>query len=156
MNHLNNLPPLIHFFLFFLFFFLGNGCGGIGQYSEPDCNWSRQLWCTRMAAFSSLPTVHSTRWHILHWILLDDNSVYFSNCVRTLLGCFLLGLQKQSNDPRAFSFLNILELIRDISRPPVMLFVENVVGFEVCSWNFGLILVGFVWLCFDVDIFLWL
>lgn len=40
------------------------------------------------------------------------------------------GLQKQSNDPRAFSFLNILELIRDISRPPVMLFVENVVGFE--------------------------
>ncbi|XP_024030516.1 tRNA (cytosine-5-)-methyltransferase isoform X2 [Morus notabilis] len=40
------------------------------------------------------------------------------------------GLQKQSNDPRAFSFLNILELIRDISRPPIMLFVENVVGFE--------------------------
>ncbi|PON57910.1 C-5 cytosine methyltransferase [Parasponia andersonii] len=40
------------------------------------------------------------------------------------------GLQKQSNDPRAFSFLNILELIQDTSQPPIMLFVENVVGFE--------------------------
>ncbi|XP_030492879.2 tRNA (cytosine(38)-C(5))-methyltransferase 2 [Cannabis sativa] len=40
------------------------------------------------------------------------------------------GLQKQSNDPRAFSFLNILELIRDTSQPPTMIFVENVVGFE--------------------------
>ncbi|KAL5559298.1 hypothetical protein UlMin_035509 [Ulmus minor] len=40
------------------------------------------------------------------------------------------GLQKQSDDPRAFSFLKILELIQHSSRPPIMLFVENVVGFE--------------------------
>lgn len=41
------------------------------------------------------------------------------------------GLQKQSSDARAFSFLRILELIPYISQPPLMLFVENVVGFEV-------------------------
>ncbi|KAK9932804.1 hypothetical protein M0R45_020026 [Rubus argutus] len=40
------------------------------------------------------------------------------------------GLQKQSGDARAFSFLQILELIPHISQPPIMLFVENVVGFE--------------------------
>ncbi|KAM0968807.1 hypothetical protein ACFX13_017408 [Malus domestica] len=40
------------------------------------------------------------------------------------------GLQKQSGDARAFSFLNILELIPHTSRPPMMLVVENVVGFE--------------------------
>ncbi|KAH7524699.1 hypothetical protein FEM48_Zijuj06G0147300 [Ziziphus jujuba var. spinosa] len=40
------------------------------------------------------------------------------------------GLQKQSGDARAFSFLNILELIPHTSKPPIMLFVENVVGFE--------------------------
>ncbi|XP_050363594.1 tRNA (cytosine(38)-C(5))-methyltransferase 2 isoform X2 [Argentina anserina] len=40
------------------------------------------------------------------------------------------GLQKQSGDARAFSFLQILELIPHISQPPTMLFVENVVGFE--------------------------
>lgn len=43
-----------------------------------------------------------------------------------------LGLQKQSGDARAFSFLRILELIPHLSRPPIFLFVENVVGFEVC------------------------
>ncbi|XP_021893514.1 tRNA (cytosine(38)-C(5))-methyltransferase [Carica papaya] len=41
------------------------------------------------------------------------------------------GLQKQSSDARAFSFLRILGLIPYISQPPLMLFVENVVGFEV-------------------------
>ncbi|RZC61366.1 hypothetical protein C5167_023100 [Papaver somniferum] len=38
--------------------------------------------------------------------------------------------QKDSGDARAFSFLNILELIPKLSSPPLMLFVENVVGFE--------------------------
>ncbi|CAI0399491.1 unnamed protein product [Linum tenue] len=40
------------------------------------------------------------------------------------------GLQKHSGDARAFSFLRILELIQEAKRPPSMLFVENVVGFE--------------------------
>ncbi|KAK2993761.1 hypothetical protein RJ640_025068, partial [Escallonia rubra] len=40
------------------------------------------------------------------------------------------GLQKDSNDARASSFLKILELMPQTSQPPVMLFVENVVGFE--------------------------
>ncbi|KAL0297327.1 UNVERIFIED_CONTAM: tRNA (cytosine(38)-C(5))-methyltransferase 2 [Sesamum radiatum] len=40
------------------------------------------------------------------------------------------GLQKGSSDARASSFLKILELIPQTSRPPLMLFVENVVGFE--------------------------
>ncbi|KAJ0029794.1 hypothetical protein Pint_12692 [Pistacia integerrima] len=40
------------------------------------------------------------------------------------------GLQKQSGDARAFSFLKLLELIPHISQPPVLLFMENVVGFE--------------------------
>ncbi|KAK6116862.1 hypothetical protein DH2020_049392 [Rehmannia glutinosa] len=40
------------------------------------------------------------------------------------------GLQKGSSDARASSFLKILELIPESSRPPLMLFVENVVGFE--------------------------
>ncbi|OVA00497.1 C-5 cytosine methyltransferase [Macleaya cordata] len=40
------------------------------------------------------------------------------------------GLQKDSGDARAYSFLNILELIPQTSSPPLMIFVENVVGFE--------------------------
>ncbi|KVH90286.1 C-5 cytosine methyltransferase, partial [Cynara cardunculus var. scolymus] len=40
------------------------------------------------------------------------------------------GLQKQSADARASSFLRILEIIPQLMLPPVMLFVENVVGFE--------------------------
>lgn len=40
------------------------------------------------------------------------------------------GLQKGSSDARASSFLRILELIPQTSQPPLMLFVENVVGFE--------------------------
>ncbi|KAL5783161.1 hypothetical protein ACOSP7_008190 [Xanthoceras sorbifolium] len=40
------------------------------------------------------------------------------------------GLQKQSGDARALSFLKILELIPHTLQPPLMLFVENVVGFE--------------------------
>ncbi|KAJ4826592.1 C-5 cytosine-specific DNA methylase [Turnera subulata] len=40
------------------------------------------------------------------------------------------GLQKQSGDARASSFLKILELIPQTMQPPSMLFVENVVGFE--------------------------
>ncbi|KAL5729501.1 tRNA (cytosine(38)-C(5))-methyltransferase [Ranunculus cassubicifolius] len=41
------------------------------------------------------------------------------------------GLQKDSGDARATSFLKILDLIPDMSKPPYMLFVENVVGFEI-------------------------
>ncbi|KAI3822429.1 hypothetical protein L1987_10019 [Smallanthus sonchifolius] len=40
------------------------------------------------------------------------------------------GLQKQSADARASSFLRILEIIPELRQPPAMLFVENVVGFE--------------------------
>ncbi|KAL4555761.1 hypothetical protein LXL04_038389 [Taraxacum kok-saghyz] len=40
------------------------------------------------------------------------------------------GLQKQSADARASSFLQILEIIPQLKLPPSMLFVENVVGFE--------------------------
>lgn len=43
------------------------------------------------------------------------------------------GLQKDSNDARASSFLKILELIPLAFQPPVMLFVENVVGFETSN-----------------------
>ncbi|KAF2560848.1 hypothetical protein F2Q70_00015686 [Brassica cretica] len=42
------------------------------------------------------------------------------------------GIQKHYGDARASSFLKILELIPHTSTPPRMLFVENVVGFEVC------------------------
>jgi len=41
------------------------------------------------------------------------------------------GLQKHSADARAFSFIKILNLMQNMSYPPQMLFVENVVGFEV-------------------------
>ncbi|KAI9073990.1 hypothetical protein K1719_044054 [Acacia pycnantha] len=40
------------------------------------------------------------------------------------------GLQKDTGDARAFSFLQILELMPLLKHPPSMLFVENVVGFE--------------------------
>ncbi|PWA85535.1 DNA methyltransferase-2 [Artemisia annua] len=40
------------------------------------------------------------------------------------------GLQKQSADARASSFLTILDIIPQLVLPPVMIFVENVVGFE--------------------------
>ncbi|KAK8918979.1 hypothetical protein KSP39_PZI021822 [Platanthera zijinensis] len=41
------------------------------------------------------------------------------------------GLQKDSADARASSFIRILELIPQMQHPPIMLFVENVVGFEI-------------------------
>lgn len=41
------------------------------------------------------------------------------------------GLMKHSADARAFSFIKILNLMQDMIYPPQMLFVENVVGFEV-------------------------
>ncbi|XP_052204548.1 tRNA (cytosine(38)-C(5))-methyltransferase 2 [Diospyros lotus] len=40
------------------------------------------------------------------------------------------GLKKGSADARASSFLKILELIPKTSQPPLMILVENVVGFE--------------------------
>ncbi|KAE8698350.1 hypothetical protein F3Y22_tig00110597pilonHSYRG00027 [Hibiscus syriacus] len=45
------------------------------------------------------------------------------------------GLQKHSADARAFSFLNILELIPRMSKPPNMLLVENVVGLSPLFGN---------------------
>jgi tRNA (cytosine38-C5)-methyltransferase len=41
------------------------------------------------------------------------------------------GLQKHSADARAFSFIKILNLMQNMRFPPQLLFVENVVGFEV-------------------------
>ncbi|XP_042494498.1 tRNA (cytosine(38)-C(5))-methyltransferase 2 [Macadamia integrifolia] len=41
------------------------------------------------------------------------------------------GLQKDSGDARASSFLRILELMQHMLQPPLMFFVENVVGFEI-------------------------
>ncbi|GMG99016.1 hypothetical protein Nepgr_000856 [Nepenthes gracilis] len=58
------------------------------------------------------------------------------------------GLQKDSSDARASSFLNILELIPQLSQAPLMLFVENVVGFETSDTHRKMIAVlektGFV------------
>eukprot|EP00268_Persea_americana_P012812 TRINITY_DN15499_c0_g1_i2.p1 TRINITY_DN15499_c0_g1~~TRINITY_DN15499_c0_g1_i2.p1 ORF type:complete len:201 (-),score=35.97 TRINITY_DN15499_c0_g1_i2:3454-4056(-) len=62
-----------------------------------------------MAAFSSMPTIHTARF--------------------ILNAC----LQKDSDDARASSFLKILELIPLAFQPPLMLFVENVVGFETSN-----------------------
>lgn len=61
-------------------------------------------------------------------------STFGSFCftVKNSLSILKLGLQKDSGDARAFSFLQILELMQFILHPPSMLFVENVVGFEVC------------------------
>lgn len=58
---------------------------------------------------------------------------------------FSLGLQKDSGDARASSFLKIIELIPQTSQPPLMLFVENVVGFEVRCWNLLYLSAGFIW-----------
>ncbi|XP_010519930.1 PREDICTED: DNA (cytosine-5)-methyltransferase [Tarenaya hassleriana] len=49
------------------------------------------------------------------------------------------GLQKHSGDARAFSFIKILELIQHSSRPPLMLFVENVVGFETSDTHMEMV-----------------
>jgi len=56
-----------------------------------------------------------------------------------LLNNLVLGLQKDTGDARAFSFLQILELIPFLLKPPSMLFVENVVGFEVCLLQFNML-----------------
>ncbi|KAM0826652.1 hypothetical protein ACQ4PT_068726 [Festuca glaucescens] len=49
------------------------------------------------------------------------------------------GLQKHSADARAFSFIKILNLMQNMNFPPQMLFVENVVGFEVSDTHDQLI-----------------
>ncbi|XP_020220873.1 tRNA (cytosine(38)-C(5))-methyltransferase 2 [Cajanus cajan] len=49
------------------------------------------------------------------------------------------GLQKDTGDARAFSFLQILELMPFLLQPPSMLFVENVVGFETSDTHAKLI-----------------
>ncbi|XP_027336452.1 tRNA (cytosine(38)-C(5))-methyltransferase 2 isoform X2 [Abrus precatorius] len=49
------------------------------------------------------------------------------------------GLQKDTGDARAFSFLQILELMPLLLHPPSMLFVENVVGFETSDTHAKLI-----------------
>lgn len=51
---------------------------------------------------------------------------------KNLLNNPVLGLQKDTGDARAFSFLHILELLPFLLKPPNMIFIENVVGFEVC------------------------
>lgn len=61
----------------------------------------------------------------------------FSSCsslflVTLIYKMLFLGLQKHSADARAFSFIKIIELIQHMLQPPKLLFVENVVGFEVC------------------------
>lgn len=47
--------------------------------------------------------------------------------------------KKDTGDARAFSFLQILELIPFLLKPPSMLFVENVVGFETSDTHAKLI-----------------
>ncbi|KAI5448389.1 tRNA (cytosine(38)-C(5))-methyltransferase 2 isoform X2 [Lathyrus oleraceus] len=47
--------------------------------------------------------------------------------------------KKDTGDARAFSFLQILELIPFLLQPPSMLFVENVVGFETSDTHAKLI-----------------
>ena len=53
-------------------------------------------------------------------------------------------LHKHSADACAFSFIKILNLMQNMSYPPQMLFVENVVGFEVginFIWSFVFVFV---------------
>eukprot|EP00127_Corallochytrium_limacisporum_P005969 Clim_evm46s215 gene=Clim_evmTU46s215 len=40
------------------------------------------------------------------------------------------GLQKGSEDPRAASFLHLLEIIKEMENPPTLLLMENVKGFD--------------------------
>lgn len=61
---------------------------------------------------------------MIRYLIVKLFRVFHTNCLS-------IGLQKGSSDPRASSFLRILELISRTSQPPLMLFVENVVGFEV-------------------------
>lgn len=42
-------------------------------------------------------------------------------------------LKQGSKDPRAKSFLHLLELLPTLNHPPSYLLMENVVGFEVCN-----------------------
>lgn len=101
----------------------------LGKYSMSDCCWSGQVWCRCMASFTSLPTLYTTRW--LFFLSFCGLPFFFSPG-KKLLNNIVLGLQKDTGDARAFSFLQILELMPFLVRPPSMLFVENVVGFEVC------------------------
>ncbi|XP_068648682.1 tRNA (cytosine(38)-C(5))-methyltransferase 2 [Aristolochia californica] len=59
------------------------------------------------------------------------------------------GLQKDSSDARAASFLRILELIPHMINAPLVLFVENVVGFETSDTHKQMMDIfaktGFVW-----------
>ncbi|CAI8619474.1 unnamed protein product [Vicia faba] len=55
------------------------------------------------------------------------------------LNNIVLGLQKDTGDAQAFYFLQILELIPFLLRPPSMLFVENVVRFETSDTHAKLI-----------------
>ena len=41
------------------------------------------------------------------------------------------GLRKDAGDARAFSFLQMLEMLPQMKFPPSYILVENVVGFEV-------------------------
>lgn len=70
-------------------------------------------------------------------ILLFSSLPMDSFLCKKLLNNLVLGLQKDTGDARAFSFLQILQLIPLLLQPPSMLFVENVVGFEVCLLPFN-------------------
>ncbi|KAL5099965.1 hypothetical protein RYX36_004292, partial [Vicia faba] len=63
----------------------------------------------------------------------------FSSVSKMSLNNLVLGLQKDTGDARAFSFIQILELIPFLLRPPSVLFVENVVGFETSDTHAKLI-----------------
>jgi tRNA (cytosine38-C5)-methyltransferase len=41
------------------------------------------------------------------------------------------GLRKDAGDARAFSFIQMLEMLPQMKFPPNFILVENVVGFEV-------------------------
>ncbi|XP_042411285.1 tRNA (cytosine(38)-C(5))-methyltransferase 2-like isoform X2 [Zingiber officinale] len=60
------------------------------------------------------------------------NDVYEHNFGHRPFQCFI-GLKKDSTDARSFSFIKILENMPHMKHPPLMLFVENVVGFETSN-----------------------
>ncbi|KAI7989949.1 tRNA (cytosine(38)-C(5))-methyltransferase 2 [Camellia lanceoleosa] len=70
--------------------------------------------------YSTILATHPTSYRAHAWLLSPPCQPYTRQ-----------GLQKGSADARASSFLKILELIPETSQPPLMIFVENVVGFEV-------------------------
>lgn len=67
---------------------------------------------------------------VIFWVL-QLYSQYTMILSHLCLKCCFIGLKKDSTDARSFSFIKILENMPHMKHPPLMLFVENVVGFEV-------------------------